>query len=101
MDRDVICDVSQRIKESLQKAVGSASTLEEAADSLCESQEIKKVNDKGTVNSDLWQRVLDLMEEHREKSIMKVVSLQKQLFIFIPNKHYRFIHVWASMTFFS
>ena len=87
MDRNAICDVSQRIKESLRKAVGSASTLEEAADSLCESQEIEKVNDKGTVNSDLWQRVLDLMEEPREKSIMKVVSLQKQLFIFIPNKH--------------
>ena len=39
-------------KESLQKAVHSASTLEEAADLLYESQEIEAVIEESTVNSD-------------------------------------------------
>ena len=38
-------------KESLQKAVHSASTLEEAADLLYESQEIEAVIEESTVNS--------------------------------------------------
>ena len=40
-------------KESLQKAVHSASTLEEAGDLLCESQEIEVVIEESTVHSDL------------------------------------------------
>ena len=39
-------------KETLQKAVDKASTLEEAADSLCESQEIEAVSEKGVENFD-------------------------------------------------
>ena len=53
MNRKVVFDVSQRIKGSLQKAVHSASTLEEAADLLCENQEIEVAIEESTVHSDL------------------------------------------------
>lgn len=51
VDRKVVFDVSQRIKGKSAKS--STSTLEEAADLLCESQEIEVVVEESTVHSDL------------------------------------------------
>lgn len=52
-------------KESLQKVVDEASTLEEAGDFLCESQEIEAVSDKGVSEESVETCHLALAESVR------------------------------------
>ena len=89
-------------KESLQKAVHSASTLEEAADLLCESQEIEVVIEESTVNSDLplAENVRSNVKEERQVVNEGIYCcLQyKTIIIIIPNKYYRFMHPFVSRT---